>query len=168
MDDIFVRELMPQDAEALIAYTKRVGGETDNLSYGAEGFPVSVEGEQEMLAATHDDPRSQMLGAWRSDTLIAVGSLFCLPRRMSHRAELGISVVRAEWNKGIGGMLTQELIAFAKGAGIEIINLEVRSDNVGAIHLYEKLGFRHIGCSPAHIKVGSASFDAELMYLDLR
>lgn len=34
-------------------------------------------------------------------------------------------------------MLMQETIDYAKQHDIEIINLEVRSDNLSAIHLYE-------------------------------
>ena len=60
------------------------------------------------------------------------------------------------------------LIEYAKKNGIEILNLEVRSDNVNAIHLYEKYGFRHIGTSPAYFKIGDDYVDFELMFLDLR
>lgn len=87
---------------------------------------------------------------------------------MSHRAELGISVLKAEWNSGIGSMIMKKLIEYAKNNGVEIINLEVRSDNARAIHLYEKYGFKHIGTSPSFFKIGDEYVDFELMYLDLR
>ncbi len=87
---------------------------------------------------------------------------------MSHRAELGITVIQNEWNKGIGSILMEKLIEYAKQAGIEILNLEVRSDNKNAIHLYEKYGFRHIGTSPAYFKINRNYYDFEIMYLDLR
>ena len=38
MSDIVIRELQPEDAEKLIAYIKRIGGETDNLTFGAAGI----------------------------------------------------------------------------------------------------------------------------------
>ena len=168
MNEIMIRELQPADAEKLITYTKQVGGETDNLTFGADGFPVTVEREQAMLQAVMDDPGSVMLGAWRGEDLIADGSIHALPRRMAHRADLGIAVIKEEWNKGIGSMLLERLIQFAKDAGIEIVNLEVRSDNAAAIHLYEKFGFQRIGTSPAYFKIGEDYFDFEIMYLDLR
>ena len=43
MQELIVRELVPDDAEQLIAYTKQIGGESDNLTFGADGFPVTVE-----------------------------------------------------------------------------------------------------------------------------
>ena len=39
MKDI-IKEALPEDAEARIAYSKQVGSETDNLSFGKEGFPI--------------------------------------------------------------------------------------------------------------------------------
>ena len=168
MNDLTVREMLPEDAEQLIAYLKRIGGESDNLTFGPEGFPVTLEKERAVLKAKADDPKTVMYGVWRGDELIASGSVNSMPRRMSHRAELGLTVVRDMWNRGVGHMLLNKLIGFAKDAGIEIINLEVRSDNAAAIHLYEKFGFRRIGTSPAYFKIGDAYFDFEIMYLDLR
>ena len=50
----------------------------------------------------------------------------------------------------------------------EIIQLEVRSDNTSAIHLYEKHGFQRIGTIPAYFKMENAYFDFDMMCLDLR
>ena len=36
MKDIIIKEALPEDAEARIAYSKQVGSETDNLSFGKE------------------------------------------------------------------------------------------------------------------------------------
>lgn len=46
MNQLQIRELQPDDAEVLIAYTKQIGGESDNLTFGADGFPVTVEKEE--------------------------------------------------------------------------------------------------------------------------
>ena len=163
-----IKELRPDDAEALIAYTKQIGGESDNLTFGADGFPVTVEKEREILQSMIDDPHSIMLGVWRGDDLIADGSLNSLPRRMSHRAALGMTVSKANWNQGIGSMLMERLIQYAKNNGIELIYLEVRKDNAAAIHLYEKFGFRQTGTLPAYFKIGNEYIDFISMCLDLR
>ena len=168
METIEIREARAQDAEALLAYVKRIGGESDNLTFDGNGFPITVEQEQHFLENVHSDPGSIHLIALKDGKIIADGSLSGFPRRMSHRAGLGISVVRDEWNHGIGSMLMERLIGFAKESGIELINLEVRADNDRAIHLYEKYGFRSIGTSPAYFKIGEQYFDFVLMVLDLR
>ncbi|HIZ48589.1 MAG TPA: GNAT family N-acetyltransferase, partial [Candidatus Gemmiger excrementavium] len=72
------------------------------------------------------------------------------------------------WGQGVGSALMARLLVFARKHGVEIINLEVRSDNLRAIRLYEKYGFRRIGTSPAFFKIGGQYVDAEMMYLDLR
>ena len=64
--------------------------------------------------------------------------------------------------------LLKMAIEYAKSHGIEIINLEVRSDNFRAIHVYEKFGFRKIGTAPAYFKIGGSYIDFDIMYLDLR
>ena len=168
MNGLIIRELTTDDAEQLIAYTKQIGGESDNLTFGADGFPVTAEKERGILQSMTDDPHSVMLGVWRGDDLIADGSLNGLPRRMSHRAELGITVKKAHWNQGIGSMLMERLIQYAKENGIELIYLEVREDNIAAIHLYEKFGFRQTGTLPAYFKIGNEYFDFWSMCLDLR
>ena len=32
----------PEDAAAVLAYVKQIGGETDNLTFGPEGLPLTV------------------------------------------------------------------------------------------------------------------------------
>jgi hypothetical protein len=102
VDNIIIKEASSEDALARIEYSKKIGAETDNLSFGAECFPISVEGEAEYIES------------------------------------------------------------------LEIINLEVKSDNFRAIHVYEKFGFRKIGTSPAYFKIGDSYIDFDIMYLDLR
>lgn len=159
---------MPEDAEKLIAYLKKVGAETDNLTFGKEGLSVTVEQEKAYLTQVHEEQRSVHYSVWKEGELIADGSLSGLPRRMSHYAELGLSVIKAQWNQGIGGRLLDELIAYARQASIEIIRLEVRSDNAGAIHLYEKYGFKRVGMIPGYFKINDTYVDFVMMCLDLR
>ncbi len=168
MMNVEIREARAADAEKVIAYSKTIGGESDNLTFGESGFPTTVEREAEYLESVYNTEKSVHLLALVDDEIVGDGSLGGLPRRMSHRAELGISVKKAYWNKGIGSMLMQKLIDYAKAHDIEIINLEVRSDNAGAIHLYRKYGFRKIGTSPAYFKIDDEYHDFDMMYLDLR
>lgn len=168
MENVIIREAFPDDAEKFIEYLKRIGGETENLTFGAEGLPVTAEQERAYLKNVQEDKHSVIYCAWRGEELIGDASISALPRRMSHRAELGVSVVKAEWGKGVGSALMEKLISYARNCGIELLNLEVRSDNKRAIALYEKYGFKHIGISPAFLKTDGQYVDCELMYLDLR
>ncbi|MCI9342796.1 MAG: GNAT family N-acetyltransferase [Lachnospiraceae bacterium] len=168
MDNIEIRELLPEDAEQMIEYLKKIGGETDNLTFGKEGLPITVEQEKEFLRQARESKQSVHYGAWKNGQIIGHGNLSGFPRRMSHRAEMSLAVMKSEWNQGIGSMLVEKLIHYARQNEIEIIQLEVRSDNTGAIHLYEKHGFQRIGTIPAYFKMENAYFDFDMMCLDLR
>lgn len=168
MKEFIIREASVNDASKIIDYLKRVGAETDNLTFDSKGLPVTPETEAKIIEKMHIDERSVMYVAEQNGEMIGSASLNGMPRRMKHRAELGISVVKKEWNKGVGTALLQEIIRYAKNNQIEIINLDVRADNMSAIHLYEKFGFRKIGISPAFFKIENEYIDFLCMYLDLR
>lgn len=168
MGEIIIKEALVEDAEELIAYIKQIGKETDNLTFGAEGLPITVEQEKIFLKNIQNDPKSVHLLAWQDGKIVGDGSLGSLPRRMSHRADMGLAVLKEAWGQGIGAKLLESLIAYAKEHGIEILNLEVRADNDRAIRLYRRYGFQSIGISPAYFKIGEEYFDFEIMVLDLR
>ena len=156
-----------QDAAALLEYLKIVGGETENLSFGAEGVPLDVEAEQAnlgMQAQSHD--RLQLLAKVNGE-IIGTASLNRLPNRMSHRAEFGISLKKAWWGCGAASAMTERILAFAKESGVEQINLEVRSDNKRAIALYEKFGFRKLCTFPGFFKINGELIDFDFMNLYL-
>ena len=44
-----IEKARPEDAAALIEYLRVVGGESDNLTFGAEGLPATVEEETAFL-----------------------------------------------------------------------------------------------------------------------
>ena len=75
MEEIIVREILPADAEQALAYLCAIGGETDNLTFGAEGLPLSAEEERNYLQLIHANLHSVHYGAWRNGILIADGSL---------------------------------------------------------------------------------------------
>ena len=165
MRNIIINEATPADAEKLIAYTKRIGGETDNLTYDAKGMGISVEQEERFIENIQHDEHSVFYCAWKGPDIVGTANLSGMPRRTSHRAELGLSVVKSEWNKGIGAMLMQHIINYAKAHGIEMINLEVRSDNKAAIHLYEKFGYKKTGFIPAFFKIDNELRTVSKLYI---
>ncbi len=155
-----------EDAQALLGFLKVVGGESDNLTFGAEGLPFSVEEEAAYIESMNQNGNLLLLAKYE-DRIVGNVSISRFPRRMSHRAELGITVLKAEWGKGIGRELMRQAIEHAKAQGLEIISLEVRSDNVRAIRLYEKCGFQKIGTFPGSLKINGQLIDFDIMILHL-
>lgn len=127
-----------EDAAALLDYLKIVGGETENLSFGAEGVPLSLEAEQDYL-------RSQCESA----------------DNVQYLAKVDGEII------GAASALMEAILAFAKENGFEQLNLEVRSSNARAIRLYEKYGFRKLCTFPRFFKINGEYIDFDLMNLEL-
>ena len=164
-----IRKAKPQDAQALLDYLRTVGGESDNLTFGSEGLPISPEAEAEYLAALENAPKSVMLVAEDNVQIVGNIGLQGIPRqRLCHRGDLAISVRKSHWGQGVGSRLMEAALDFARNAGLEIVSLEVRSDNLRAIRLYEKFGFRKIGEFPGFLKIQGEYADCILMHLSLK
>jgi len=166
--DYRIEKAKPEDAGQMLAFLKAAGGESDNLSFGEEGLPLTEEEEADHIRSVLKSEKSLMLVAKTNGRIVGSCSIDAFPRRFSHRGELGIIISKECWHQGIGTALMREAIRFAKEeAHLEVLSLEVRADNRNAIALYEKFGFRRIGTFPKYFKIGDRCFDAELMNLDL-
>ena len=110
-----------------------------------------------------------MLAGFVGEELVAIASCDALTarERVAHRAGLSVTVGRGFWGLGIGRKAMEALIAFAKGAGLEVLQLEVRADNAPAIALYEKVGCEKMGLYKKFMKVDGRDFDAWYMNLYL-
>ena len=155
------------DAAALLAYLKCIGGETDNLSFGPEGVPLSREEEEAYLRAQSGSSDNAQYLAKVNGEIIGTASLNRKPGRMRHRGEFGISLKKAWWGCGAASALMEAILTFAGENGFEQLNLEVRSDNARAIRLYEKYGFRKLCTFPAFFKIRGEAVDYDLMNLTL-
>ena len=165
--DFIIEKASPKDAESLLEYLKQIGAESDNLSFGAEGLGFSVEAEEEYLSAIENSADSIMLVAKEKGKIIGSASLNRLPRRMKHRGDFSVSVLKEYHNRGIGTALTKAVIDFARENGFSVIDLQVRSDNTAAIHLYEKLGFVKLGTHPEFFEIDGEDVSVDYMYLKI-
>lgn len=164
-----IRKAAVSDAENILEYCKAVGAETDNLTFGAEGISLTVEKEREYLKSFTDSDKQLYLVAEENNEIVgtAVFSGFS-KARLSHKAEISISVKKAMWGNHIGTRFMERIIDFAKNtAHTEIISLEVRSDNERAISLYRRFGFEKIGTFDGYMKVNGKDVSCDIMRLNL-
>ena len=141
-----IREATADDAEEMISYLNIVGGESDNLMHGADGFKVPVEGVKRRIQAFHDADNCVILIAVEDGKIIARAELDGYPfAKLHHNAKLSISVRKDHWNMKIGTILMTEIIGRAKKMNLHNIELEVIADNKAAIALYHKMGFSDVG-----------------------
>ena len=104
------------------------------------------------------------------DFVVAVDGGECLGfaemRTVAGEAQIyNIAVAPEARGRGVGEALFRHLIEKAEERGCDTVNLEVRAGNDAAMGLYNKLGFREVGCRP---KYYDGKADAILMDLDLR
>ncbi len=166
--NITIERAKPQDAAEMLEYLKDIGGESDNLTFGAEGLPFTAEQEQAWMEEIEDSTHSAVFVARMHGRIVGDASFMGSDReRIKHRGDIGVTVRREMWGKGIGRALMQTAIDFARNAGVEIIHLEVRSDNTRAIRLYESLGFVKIGQYKGLLKIEGELIDCDLMNLYL-
>lgn len=168
-ENIIIEKARPEDAGELLRLLKIIGGETDNLTFGSEGLPATLEEEQDYLSSLKDSALSAMYIAKKDGKIVGNAHFSGMTReRVKHRGTIGISVRRSEWGQGIGSRLLRTVIDFARDtAHVEIISLEVKSDNTRAIKLYKKFGFEHIGHFKKFLKIDGEYADFELMNLYL-
>lgn len=167
--NIIYREAEPSDAGKFLEYSKIVGSETDNLTFGAEGLPLTISQEADFIRKFAGNPGSIMIVAFDEGELIGTGAVSVVSGkpRFAHRREIAISVRKDYWGKGIGTGIMNVLMDFAKKSGAEVIELQVRSDNEAAISLYKKFGFEKIGTNEKFFKINGEFFAADYMNLYL-
>ena len=165
---ITYRTAAPSDAAALLEYLKAVGGETDNLTFGAAGIPFTLEQEQKYLEGLQTDPVNSLLLALDGEKIVGNACVDGSPNaRLCHRRNLAITVLRDYWGRGIGTGLMEKMLAFCRESGAELASLEVRSDNERAKALYRKFGFVSFGTFPKFFKIDGQYFDVDCMTLEL-
>ncbi|HEX2813817.1 MAG TPA: GNAT family N-acetyltransferase [Sphingopyxis sp.] len=95
-------------------------------------------------------PSARVSLAWDGDT--ACG--FSAARLVGPESELLLLAVDPGWRgRGVGRMLMNDWMAWAKEEGAEEYFLEMRADN-DAVHLYERTGFSECGRRPSYYRGG--------------
>ncbi|MBR6090361.1 MAG: GNAT family N-acetyltransferase [Anaerolineaceae bacterium] len=165
--EIIIRSAEPEDAAGMLHYMKIMLGETPFLLRTPEEFNYTPEEEAQILAGRKNDPRSLMLVAETGGRIIASADVCShgSKSRVRHRAELGISVRKDYWHQGIGSVLMERLVSFAKKTDFEQIELTVESKNQRALRLYLKNGFMVYGTRPHGMKYPDGSYDNDYLMI---
>lgn len=150
----------PDDAGQMLALLRTVCGETDWLLRYPDEWTDKTEVEAAFLQGKLDDPLSLMLTARVDGRLVADAGIgpVCSCEKTRHRAEIGISVLREFWGRGIGSLLMDECERRAKEAGYEQMELGVYADNVRAHSLYLRRGYEDIGHTRNAFKLRDGSY----------
>lgn len=140
---LIIREAEPDDVAMLIACMKVVSAESDFLTFGAGDFTITVEDEEKILLEHKKAPNQIFILAELDGNVVGVLTVSSSSRnRLQHVGDIGVSVVKDHWGKGIGSYLINSMIEWAREGGIiRKLELSVLVENKNAIMLYSKYGF---------------------------
>ncbi|HID48560.1 MAG TPA: ribosomal-protein-alanine N-acetyltransferase [Chromatiales bacterium] len=72
--------------------------------------------------------------------------------------------VHPDWQRqGLGRLMMEQMLEQAAQAGAEVVLLEVRPSNAGAIRLYHAMGFNEVGTRPDYYPAENGREDALIM-----
>ena len=166
---LLIREAESEDARLVLDYVNGISGESDFLSFGPGEFDLTEPEEEEFLIRYRASANQIYLLGIIDDTVVSTLNFSGGRRpRVRHSGEFGISVRREYWGLGIGSLMLDALIEWARETGIvKKINLRVRTDNRRAIRLYESKGFEIEGTSRKEILLNGRYYDHHWMGLEL-
>jgi len=164
-----VRLAQPSDAEPIIDYVKAVGDESDFLTFSGSEFNKTIEEEQAIIQ-DHIDTINKIfiLGEIDGEIVSILNAGGKQKPRLRHVVEFGISVRREHWGKGIGGHMIKYLLEWGRAnTVVKKINLMVVEHNLGALHLYEKIGFVREGRLRKDFFEGGKYYDGIAMGIEV-
>lgn len=167
--ELTVRKAEEKDAEMTAQFKILVSGESDFLSYGKGELEITVEKERENIRALNMRDNAAFIIAEINGDMAGFITFAGGDRiRTRHAGEMGIVIQQKYWGLSIGGFLIEYLIGWAKQTEvIRKINLRTRTDNVKAIKLYERYGFRREGVLTRNMYISGKFFDSYLMGMEI-
>lgn len=163
--DVTIKEATQEDAEQIIDFYNVVGGETDFLSFGKDGFKRDVEEYVEFVESTRLEQNCLVLLATLADEIIGIASINSSQNdRMKHVGTLGIVVSDqfAGLRQGKDGAINR---VGSHQWDNKKISLVTRKDNVLAIELYEKLGLEKEGLIKKDTMINGVYYNTLVMGL---
>ncbi len=162
---LILREAVRDDAQNMIDHMQIVTAETDFLTFGAGEFSMTLEDEKELIQKTVDSTHEIFLLAILNGEVIGIGGIHGSDiARIQHIGNLGLSIRKEFWGLGIGSLMMQTMIDWARETTIiRKIELFVVTDNTTAITLYEKFGFEREGYVRRNMYIRGAFYDSYYM-----
>lgn len=154
-----IRQAKIDDAEEIRSVVKEYIEESEFIPYIQDEFNPSLE-EEKIWIQSFDVPNSLLLLAEIDGHIVGNISVNAVNRKMmSHTACIGIGLLKEYRGLGIGSVLFERVIEWAKkNPLIEILWLETYSTNKQGLALYKKYGFSEIGRHPDFVKLSDTEY----------
>lgn len=161
-----LRSPSPKDAAQMLEFLKTTAGETEFMIRYPEECLTDIPAEEDFLRDLCQSQTGMMILCELNGKLVGNCHLQYTPRKkLRHRGEVAIALVKDCWGLGIGTALLSELVNQARAWGLEHLTLSYVEGNHRARGLYEKLGFYEVARIPNtyRLKDGSLRCDIWMM-----
>ena len=165
---VVVRRAVPGDAGALVELAGAVGAEPEGWLI-SDSVWRSIAEERRYLRALRRYAHAAVFVAEAPSGIVGRLSVARDPHPASyHVADLGLMVDAGHRRRGIGRVLLEAAVDWAREAGVRKLELHVFPHNEPAIALYESFGFVREGYRRRHYRRGSRYVDAILMAYEVQ
>lgn len=167
--EALLRNAVGSDGAAVFEIFNRTHEETDYLLSYPDENSYDPEQEARFLEEKANSPNETEIIALVDGKIVGTSGIEAVGKKykVKHRAEFGISVLKAYWGLGIGKALTKACIQCAKEAGYEQLELNAVAENSTALSLYRSLGFEEFGRNPRGFNSRESGYQ-ELVYMLLK
>jgi putative acetyltransferase len=160
---ITVRLATPHDAHALVELAESVGREEGRWILGTGPWRAPAD-ERRYLRTIERHPDAAVFVAEDGRSIVGRLSLSRDPHPASkHVADLGLMVAASHRRRGVGTLLLEQAVAWARESGVRKLELHVFPWNDPALGLYGSFGFEREGYRKRHYERGDELVDAILM-----
>jgi len=138
-----------EDAAALLDYLRKTAEETDFVLRYPDEVTMTLEQEEAFIERINQSANSYMIICLVDGKHAGNCSLqFHDKRKVCHRGEVAIALVKEFWGMGIGTFMFEEMLQLAREYGASQLELGMVDGNERGLALYRKMGFCEYGRLP--------------------
>ena len=168
---VTIQEATKKDAEPLLQTVSRYMADSEHLITGIEEFNPTVQDEKKWIETLNNTDNCVLLIAVHDRKIIGNIDLKGETRKKTkHNAVLGIGILNEWRNLGLGTILMECAIEWARQhRTLETLWLHVFASHTHAIRLYTKMGFEEACLQKDFVKYSDGYYiDNLVMRLDVK
>jgi len=161
---ILIRKLSAKDIEKAKDFRNYINALIEEEAKILMKKKKTEKQEKEWLKDRVKDKLAISLVAFDNDLLVGIASCSLERERQDHVADFGISVRKEYRGIGLGKFLMKEVIERGeRGLKPKFVKLGVFDNNIIAIKLYEKMGFKRVAKIPKYLQYKGRLVDEIIM-----
>lgn len=163
--EIYIRSARTRDARALARFKFEMLRTSRHLNTRVEEARLTTGGERRLIRRVDaSENEIAIVALYDGDIIASLETMTDHRSKLQHSTLLGLSVAKAFRDKGLGRIMLDCCLSWAKAhRTLERVELHVHGDNARAIALYEKLGFIEEGRRKDAIRRGPQEYVDDIL-----